>query len=397
MSQNSPRLSAQDLEQAFSLFNETSLQLAGAYQDLQAQVARLTQELAVANSELRRQLEEKDALSRRLARLLEVLPGGVLVLDPAGCVAEANPVAKALFGEAVAGRAWDAVMGERLQGTETPSEYVLAAAGEDGARRLNIGDAAWDDGGTVLLVQDITASHRLSEQLERHQRLSSMGQMAASLAHQLRTPLATALLYTANLAKPQRLLDAERIRFAEKALDRLRHLERLIQDMLLFVRGESAGAEPISMVSLLSELAQTIEPQMSQRGVMLEVEDQSAGAAIVGARKAIVGALLNILENALQASGPGGSVRLRARADDGQVTLSILDTGCGIAPEHRARLFEPFFTTRADGTGLGLAIVRGVISAHGGEVEALSPSGGGAEFVIRLPRFEARAGSPRRF
>ncbi|MDA8095411.1 MAG: ATP-binding protein [Betaproteobacteria bacterium] len=394
MSQNSPRLSAQDLEQAFSLFNETSLQLAGAYQDLQAQVARLTQELAVANSELRRQLEEKDALSRRLARLLEALPGGVLVLDPAGRVAEANPVAKALFGETVAGRAWEAVMADRLQGTETPSEYVLAEAGADGARRLNIGDAAWDDGGTVLLVQDITESHRLSEQLERHQRLSSMGQMAASLAHQLRTPLATALLYTANLAKPQ-LFDADRIRFAEKALDRLRHLERLIQDMLLFVRGESVGEEPISIPSLLSELAQTIEPQMSQRFVTLDLEDQSDGAAIVGARKAIVGALLNILENALQASAPGASVRLRARADPVHVTLSILDTGCGIAPEHRARLFEPFFTTRADGTGLGLAIVRGVISAHGGEVEALSPAGGGAEFVIRLPRFEARADSPR--
>jgi two-component system sensor histidine kinase FlrB len=375
-----------ELEQAFTLFSQASAELTNAYQELQQQVERLTSELAVANGELRLQLQEKEALSQRLGLLLEALPAGVLVLDGEGCVAETNPAARIMLGAPLLGEAWEGVAQSRLRPTTTPHEWDLvptdAAASE---RRVSLVTSSLDAAGRrVVLLHDITEAHRMQQQLERHQRLSAMGEMAAGLAHQLRTPLATALLYTANLVKPG-LAESDRMRFAEKSLARLRHLERLIQDMLLFVKGESSGQDFVPVSSLLAELQQVMEPQMAQHGLLFNVTDRSNGVGVRGSRKALAGALLNLLENAMQACAPGGSVNLLGEEVGGRVLLKVADNGRGIDAALQERLFEPFFTTRTEGTGLGLAIVRGVAQAHGGEVLLTSAPGAGSEFVLTLP------------
>ncbi|MEO8629241.1 MAG: histidine kinase dimerization/phospho-acceptor domain-containing protein, partial [Betaproteobacteria bacterium] len=222
----------QELEQAFSLFTEASAQLSSAYQELEQQTGRLTGELAVANGELRRQYDEKEALSRRLSLLLGALPGGVVVLDSAGVLIEANPAAIGLFSGPVLNQPWTGVAAQYLVPTGTPQEWRLRRS--DGAleqRWVSISASQLDPtGGRVLLLSDVTDAYLMREQLERHKKLSAMGEMAAGLAHQLRTPLATALLYTGNLARAQ-LSDGDRQRFAEKALARLRDLERMIHDM----------------------------------------------------------------------------------------------------------------------------------------------------------------------
>jgi two-component system sensor histidine kinase FlrB len=379
----SPR---EELEQAFSLFNEASAQLASAYQDLQDQVARLTTELAVANGELRTQYEEKEALSRRLGLLLDALPGGVVVLDAGGRVLECNPVALALLGGDSVGRAWGEIEAQRLAATAAPQEWQLRdALGTLQPRWVSIGTSPLDPaGGRILLIADISEARRLREQLERHKRLSAMGEMAAGLAHQLRTPLATALLYAGNLARPG-LPEADRVRFAEKAQIRLRDLERMIQDMLTFVRGVPAEHDLIPLPELLHELAQVMEPQMASRGVRFELSIEDAQVALRGNRKALAGAFVNLLENALQACAPGGEVRLEAHAEAGLAWVCVADSGRGMPAEVQERLFEPFFTTRNEGTGLGLAIVRSVVSAHGGEVRVESALGRGAAFRVCLP------------
>ncbi len=278
-------LSPQQLEQAFQVFNLASSDLCLAYEELRQQALVLTHELALANGELRRQFEEKEALR---------------------------------------------------------------------------------------------------ESVQRRERLAAMGEMAARLAHQLRTPLATALLYSAQLGAPA-LSVAERARFAGKTVDRLRHLERLIEDMLLFVRGVSAGLEPVAAAELLREAFQTMEPQVLARGLLFELRDESAGCMLRADRQALIGALLSLLENAVQACAPGGCVCLAATSADAEIAFRVSDNGAGIAPEVQARLFEPFFTTRNGGTGLGLAIVRAVAEAHGGSVAVRSGEGAGSEFVLRLP------------
>ena len=128
------------------------------------------------------------------------------------------------------------------------------------SRRLTIAESPLDSsGGRILLIHDVTAAHILKAELERNRRLAAMGELAASLAHQLRTPLATALLYSANLCQPE-LADAARIRFAGKATAQLKRLERLIQEVLLFARGESVGRDRIPVRQLLADATQIVEP-----------------------------------------------------------------------------------------------------------------------------------------
>lgn len=372
-----------ELEQAFSLFTEASAQLTGAYHELQQQVERLTGELAVANSELRRQLEEKEALSQRLKLLLDALPAGVLVLDREGRVVEANPAAQRLLGENSVAEPWEELAARLLKPSDTPQEWNLATGG-----LVNLASSPFDaSGGRIILLSDITEAHELQRQLERHQRLSAMGEMAASLAHQLRTPLATALLYTANLTK-KNLADDDRVRFAEKSLARLKHLERLIQDMLLFVRGGRADEEEVAVSALLAELGQVIEPQLQQHGMAFVMADNASGAVLAGSRKALAGALLNLLENAMQACTPGGEIRLGAQDNADRVLITVADNGRGMDASTLERLFQPFFTTRAEGTGLGLAIVRSVVETHGGRIEVRSESGKGSEFSVWLPKMK---------
>jgi len=375
----------EELQQAFELFNQVSEQLTGAYADLQKQVEQLNHELAVANGELRHQLEEKERLSERLSRLLAALPGGVVVLDVEGRVVEANPAALQLMDEPLVGEPWQAVCARKLKPTTVPGEWLVEQIGASHpSRRVSVtASSISEQGGEILLIQDVTDAYQMQEQLQRHKRLSSMGEMVAGLAHQLRTPLAAALLYTSHLRGE--LAVEDRTRFADKALARLHSLEQLIKDMLIFVRGGQGGQECIVAQALLNEVQQVMEPQMAQHSLLFVVEDNSGGALVRGSREALAGALANLLTNAMEACSAGGRVTLTARRTDGWLVISVADTGKGIRQELQDRLFEPFFTTRTDGTGLGLAIVREVLQMHGGEVSVSSREGEGSEFCLKLP------------
>ncbi len=370
---------AQRLAEAFRVFSQASEELTTAYAELQGQVSRLTEELAVANGKLRQQYQEKAALTERLSLLLAALPAGVLVLDAAGTVLAANPAADELVGDTM-GQSWP-VREAQLEATETPGEFAFQG------RRLGLAVTPIDSaGGRIVLLTDLTEAQALRTQAARHQRLAAMGEMAAQLAHQLRTPLAAALLYAGNLENPD-LPAGSRVTIAQKAVARLKHLERLIQDMLLFARGEVLGRERFPVADLLAELGQTFEPLAQNCGIRFEVADATAGAGIVGNRKALTGALTNLLENALQVVDVGGQGRivLRAEPAGGLIRITVRDNGPGMDAATASRLFEPFYTTRNEGTGLGLAIARGVAIAHGGSIDVNSRPGDGAEFVLTLP------------
>lgn len=238
---------------------------------------------------------------------------------------------------------------------------------------------------TAELAAANAETKRLREEAERNARLAAMGEMAAQLAHQLRTPLAAALLYAGNLENPD-LPEASRVSIAQKTVGRLKHLERLIQDMLLFARGEVLGRETFAIDELLGELAHTFEPLARARGVEFDLAVAPGGLALTGNRKALTGALTNLLENALQAVPAGGLVSLGVTVTDERLAFRIRDNGPGMPPDIVARLFEPFFTTRAEGTGLGLAIARGVARVHGGGIDVASEPGAGTEFVFTVSR-----------
>ena len=403
-------LDAAQLAEAFALFSRASEELSTAYNALQAQVGQLTERLSV---------------------LMGALPAGVLVVDRGGRVVQANRAAEGLFGAGLAGRAWPELAAQ-MQSTGTPGEYTLAAApgqtqavasaggGGPGAedatedatahaaprltvdadlRRVALSESELESGAErILLVHDITDTHRMRLTAERNERLAAMGEMVAGLAHQLRTPLAAALLYTGNLRQPE-LDPMQRTMVADRALERLRYLERLIRDMLLFARGDSAGRQRFAVCELVAELAHTLEPLARARQVAFAADCTCETAEVVGDRKALGGALTNLLENGIQACEAGGrldcEVTLRDAGDSGvgvrAVRFIVRDSGRGIAPELQERLFEPFFTTRAEGTGLGLAIARGVARAHGGDITLRSAPEQGAEFILTVPLAAAGA------
>ncbi len=380
--ENPQQILAGRLAEAFRLFSQASEDLAGAYTSLQEQVAGLTAELALANGRLKREYEEKTALNERLALLLDALPAGVAVLDAPGRVEQVNPAAAGILGADIEGRAWEEFTSASLAPTATPGEWEMPRLQN---RRIAVTETRLAaSGGRIVLIHDVTEAHRMKTLAARNERLAAMGEMAAGLAHQLRTPLSAALLYAGALENP-RLSEAERTRCGSRVVERLQHLERLIRDMLTFARGEASGGESIPVSELMAEAVQVFEPLARRREVAFVVADDCAGAAVNGNRKALSGALVNLMENALDACAVGGRIELAAGLADGTVCIRVRDNGRGMDAATQARLFEPFFTTRAEGTGLGLAIARGVARAHGGGIEVESAPGAGALFRLTLP------------
>jgi two-component system sensor histidine kinase FlrB len=352
------------LTDAFSTFSRVSAQLETSYRDLERQIAGLTAELGEAR--------------REQAELIDALPGGVVVLDAAGAIRECNPAAKDLLGEPLIGERWASVAARTLQcASRLGGEFALPSG-----RRVTIAERPLaTSGGRIVLVSDITETSLVRELLERNKRLTSMGEMAAVLAHQVRTPLAAALLYASQVARKS-LPGDERARFADKLLARLDDMERLVADMLAFTRGGGRTAEELSVSALIEQVAQCLEPRLGRRA-RLTIRTLAPDLKLQGNAQAIVGALLNLANNSLDAVAEGLELVIEARRNGDSAELRVRDNGPGVPQELRARIFEPFFTTRNRGTGLGLAVVKAVAEAHGGSVE-LEP-GAGACFVFRLP------------
>lgn len=373
----------QDLHDAFDTFSALSERLTESYRLLEERVAVLTEELAAARSERLQQLAEKERLANRLQQLLETLPGAVVVLDGNDVVQECNPGAVELLGEPLLGECWAEVVKKAISGMSGDGYYATLNDG----RQVGISSRALGtEPGRILLLKDDTETRRLQEMLNRHQRLSAMGEMVARLAHQIRTPLASSMLYVSQLRKPQ-CNAADRVRHAEKVLGGLRQLERMVNDMLAFARGGEFYPETIPLETLLEALRQILAPQLQQCDGHLRIINTCPEAAVEGSRDMLLGALLNLATNAMQACGDGADLVVEVRADGGAaVEILVKDNGPGITADIQDQIFEPFFTTRSGGTGLGLAVVRAVIQGHRGDIQVRSAPGRGTTFILKLPR-----------
>lgn len=374
-------LSARQLEQAFETFNRVSVELDTSYRVLQERVAGLTLELAKARSERLRELAEKERLANRLTLLMEALPCGMVVLDADGVVRESNPEAHVMLGEPLTNRPWRDIQARLPDpAPDNPGTRQLA----DG-RRLNMTKRSLSGGAgeCVILLTDVTELHELQAQASREKRLAATGEVAARLAHQIRTPISAALLYTPHLARSG-LADAERQRIAEKVMDRLRHTEQLVNSMLTYMRGGHSGVEQISLPALVNTVADMLQPQLAAVAGCIVVRDIPA-VTLPGNREALTSALVNLIGNGIEAAGQGARITVGGCVNGCRVELSVADNGPGVPDELRERIFDPFFTGRAKGTGLGLTVVAMIAKSHGGEIKLGDAEGGGARFSLSLP------------
>ncbi|WP_439653635.1 sensor histidine kinase [Pseudomonas beijingensis] len=374
------------LEQAFSLFSQMSSQLTDSYSLLEARVTELKGELAVVSAQRMQELAEKERLANRLQNLLDLLPGGVIVIDAHGRVREANPAACELLGLPLEGELWRHVIARCFAPREDDGHEVSLKDG----RRLSISTRSLDaEPGQLVLLNDLTETRHLQDQLARHERLSSLGRMVASLAHQIRTPLSAALLYASHLTEQQLPMETQQ-RFAGRLKERLHELEHQVRDMLVFARGELPLTDRVSPKALLQSLQAAALTHVQELPIRWQC-DSHVGEVLCN-RDTLVGAVLNLIENAIQAGG--GDVRLKVHlyTRNNTLRLSVSDNGSGIEPAVLARLGEPFFTTKTTGTGLGLTVVKAVARAHQGELQLRSRLGRGTCATVCLPLFSSAPG-----
>lgn len=367
------------IEHNLALFERMSSQLGDSYHLLEARVAELKGELALVSAQRMAELAEKERLANRLQSLLDLLPGGVVVLDAQGMIREANPVALGLLGGPLVGTLWRQVIARVFAPREDDGHEVSLRDG----RRLAIATRSLSgEPGQLILLTDLTETRRLQGELSRHERLSALGRMVASLAHQIRTPLSAALLYAAHLS--ERVLPPEQQqRFAGRLKERLHELEHQVRDMLVFARGELPMSDRIAPGELFKALRGAAEMQLRGRRVRWQCDIR--GGELLCNRDTLVGAVLNLIENAVQASAADVRLKVHLYAREHQLILCVSDNGPGIDAQTLARLGEPFFTTRATGTGLGLAVVKAVARAHRGELRLRSRPGLGTCAILCLP------------
>ncbi|WP_375739188.1 PAS domain-containing sensor histidine kinase [Pseudomonas boanensis] len=371
------------LEQAFALFNQMSSQLSESYSMLEARVTELKGQLALVSAQRMQELAEKERLANRLQSLLDLLPGGVIVIDGQGVVREANPVARGLLGQPLVGMLWRQVITRSFAPREDDGHEISLKDG----RRLSIATRSLSaEPGQLVLLTDLTETRRLQDQLSRHERLSALGRMVASLAHQIRTPLSAALLYASHLS--QQVLPVEQQqRFAGRLKERLHELEHQVRDMLVFARGELPLPDRLAPRALFAALRESADSHVE--GLNVRWQCDIAEGELLCNRDTLVGALLNLIENAIQAAGRDLRLKVHLYAREGSLWLAISDNGPGIDAATLARLGEPFFTTKTTGTGLGLAVVKAVARAHQGELQLRSRPGRGTCATLVLPLIPA--------
>ncbi|MCJ8177181.1 ATP-binding protein [Pseudomonas viridiflava] len=371
------------LEQAFSLFNQMSAQLTDSYGHLEARVTELKGELAQAGVQRLQELAEKERLANRLQNLLDLLPGGVIVIDGMGVVREANPAAIDLLGQPLLGMLWRHVISRCFAPREDDGHEISLKDG----RRLSISTRSLDaEPGQLVLLNDLTETRRLQEQLARHERLSSLGRMVASLAHQIRTPLSAAMIYASHLTEQELPVETQQ-RFAGRLKERLHELEHQVRDMLVFARGELPLTDRIAPGALFQALQNAAATHL--QGVAVRWQCDSVDGELLCNRDTLVGALLNLVENAVQASTGRTRLKVHVYSRGNTLRLCISDNGSGMDQAALARIGEPFFTTKTTGTGLGLAVVTAVTRAHQGGVQYRSRVGRGTCAIVSLPLIPA--------
>ncbi|MAZ88249.1 MAG: PAS domain-containing sensor histidine kinase [Cellvibrionaceae bacterium] len=369
----------EELREAFDMFNKMSQQLSSSYELLENRVADLTQELNMVSAQRMQELAEKEKIAEQLEGLLNVLPGGVIVLDSRGFIRQANPAARDMLGEPIEGERWMEII-ERSFCPKKDDGHEIST--KDG-RRISIATRSLAEDGQIILLTDQTETRRLQSELSRHERLSALGQMVSALAHQIRTPLSAAMLYAGHLSGGA-LSQEQQSTFSNKLLKRLNHMERQVQDMLVFVKGDIPLNDVITCADLQQGVEEEVEVLLNPNGVKCQWLNHCPTHLLRCHKDALIGAILNLVNNAVQAGSTEIHIDLTLSAES-SMSFSVSDNGPGIELSLLESVKDVFVTTKSQGTGLGLSVVESVAKRHGGNFTLDSKVGQGTCAKLQLP------------
>jgi len=398
---------------AFHHWDRSTRELMEAYESLRDQVARLTTTLEARNRALEESLKEEERLRELLSTILEALPVGVLVWDKGGNLLKMNSMGRKLlglggFGEACSLDDVESVcdLGEVLReliscasrGQSSSRETSIAS--QNGAvrhlllRSTPYGEPNGAPIGGVVTIEDITDLKNLQEEIARKQRLAAMGEMAANIVHEVRNPLGGIKLMASLMVEEER--KETRAKISAQIEDALGSLEGLLKNLLHFARPIKPRTRPLDPMGVLSDCLNFIGPLAEQKKVRIWLEEKGLGCLVEADCELLKQAIFNILLNSLQAMPQGGEIRawIDTAEEMAQKWVEIIleDTGTGIPSHVLPKVFDPFFTTRAEGSGLGLSIVHNIVVSHGGSVRIESEEGVGTRVKIRIPRAQKNTG-----
>ncbi len=394
------------------------LQVLASHASAALENMQLMAEVMEARNEARKLLRQVLEDQRLKELILHSIPSGLITVNLDGQIITFNQAAQTMLGYTAA-----EVLNQPLQtlfsldalrqvlhsGQE--QHGVVAVAGRNGQEvmlDMHIMPLRDDHNiqiGALLTFSDVTAMHRLEEEKRRLDRLASLGEMAASVAHEVRNPLASIKTSMQMLIDDlageagdnrQAFTAAMNLEAQESIAVVLKEVERLdtiVRDLLLFARPRQLHLVPCKLSVLSDHILDIMQGQCADAGVTVRrlYSNIPPVQADIAQMEQV---LFNLFTNAIQAMPEGGTLTVSSRLVAGEsaklgggqwLEFSVSDTGSGVAPDQRERIFQPFFTTRAHGIGLGLSITRRLIEDHRGSIRVEGSPGGGATFILRLP------------
>ena len=372
-----------------------------------ASMQGVIQQLRVQEKELERlhriereRAEQTERLSEEVTRNM---PAGLLVVNATGIISSSNPAAEQALGiRGLAFRRYNEALGassgmSRLiaeclaKGTIFRREQVehIPPAGDTRHLGVTISPIRRGEGeisGTICLLTDLTELAALQQRMQLKENLAALGELSAGIAHEFKNALATISGYAQMIRSESS--EAEALDYAERILEQTRNITHVVTEFLKYARPLEIPDERVALQTIVERVVAEVREAMPQVKIRWEGTFGDAG----GDEGLLRQALLNLTRNAAEAcalAADGGRVTVCGEIVHGEEAgfqrISVRDNGPGIPPNVAAKLFRPFFTTKAKGTGLGLAVVQKIIVQHGGHVEVKNRPERGAEFIVTLP------------
>jgi len=349
----------------------------------------------------RERAEQTERLSEEVTRNM---PAGLVVVNATGIISSANPAAEQVLAtRGLPFRRYSEVLGEKSELTRLIAECLAhgsifrreqvrheGTAGEERLLGVTISPIRRDAGkisGAICLITDLTELAALQQQIQLKESLAAVGELSAGIAHEFKNALATISGY-AQMIAAEGVPGSEVAESAERILEQTRNITHVVTEFLKYARPLDISTEPVALEPIVERVVAEIAEAIPQ----VRIRYEGPLGSVPGDEGLLRQALLNLARNAAEAAtgaGTGGKVLLRGEfvkhEDLATQRITIFDNGPGISPANLAKLFRPFFTTKAKGTGLGLAVVQKIIVQHGGRVEARNRPEGGAAFIVTLP------------
>jgi two-component system sensor histidine kinase PilS (NtrC family) len=368
------------------LATRLATELLRAGEQIASQGLRL-RDLATLHQDVIRGLTSGLVTVARDGRILTLNAAAAEIIGRSAGDAVGRPLVDVMPGLA----ALQATVGDAALKRGEVSQEVVRGDGARESRTLGVSlsplvDSSGRHVGRIVNFQDLTELRRMEAAMQRAERLAAVGRLAAGIAHEIRNPLA-AISGSIELLNASMATDAarENKELMGIVLREVERLNGLITDLLEFARPRALETQRLDVAATMAEMLRVFENDKRLGGAAVELRAPEGAVEVDADPGQLRQVVWNLLRNAAEAA-PGQPITVEVRGDERFASLTVRDRGPGIPAEHRARMFEPFFSTKDGGTGLGLATVHRIVEEHKGAVEIESPPGGGAAVTVRLPR-----------